>query len=299
VCDAHLARRVANDTRKGFDEFVEAMAHHNQTNPATAVHLTSISWQGYDWDGSGRLTNCVDRVKKTLARNGFDPEKTKQYVIGWNGNWATSEPTPMPGHKRAAYLAANILEQVKSNGGKIDLEEAYIYLWSLGRSTDPSLMSTDPGQGIVSFKPHQGKETICLEAPYAALEMLHAMRGGTRKGAGHFVSTTLQGVTPGRVQAATTRHAGGRFIMMIANNSNESHSMNVAFDRLPFPGGSEVLHSIQRIDARNGSTCRGLEKGTTQRAKLTDSQDQRALRLAALALPQYSITMVTAWPAGR
>ncbi|HET8562683.1 MAG TPA: hypothetical protein VFM35_02300, partial [Candidatus Binatia bacterium] len=299
VCDANLARRIANDTRKGFDEFVEAIALYNRTNTATPVNLTTISWQGYDWDGSGRLTDCVEQVKRTLARNGFDPEKIKQHIIGWNGNWATSDPIPMPAHKRAAYLAANILEQVKPNGGKIDIEEAYIYTWNLGRSPDPVLQGSDPGQGLVSTKPRKGKEGICLEAPYAAMEMLHEMRGGTREGKGHFVRTTLAGVTPGRVQVATTKHARGKFIMMIANNSKETYLMNLAFDRLPFPEESEVYYSVQRIDASNGSTCRGLEKGTTHKAKLTYTKDKRALKLPTLALPQHSITMVTVWPAGK
>lgn len=87
--------------------------------------------------------------------------------------------------------------------------------------------------------------------------------------------------------------------MMIANNSGESHLMNPSFDGLPLSQGEKVYYTVQRIEARNGSACNGLEKGTTHRAKLNETNDKRTLKLPTLGLPQHSITMITMWPVER
>ncbi len=294
VCDAPLARTIASDTRKGFDEFVEAISRYNRANPDMPVHLKSISWQGYDWDNSGRLASCVNKVKSTLKRYGFDGDNIKQYIIGWNGNWTSADPIPMSGNKRAAYIAANILEQVKPNGGKIDIEEAYIFTWNAGHATDPMEAGLDPAQGLVSTKPLKGKAGICLQAPYAVMEMLHAMRGGKREGSGDFVHTKIANSPTERVQAATTRH-GDKFIMMIANNSKDSHLMNTAFEQLPFPKGTKIYYTVQRVNEANGAGCKGLENGTTHEAKILDSKGQKQLKLPTLELSSNSVTMITAW----
>ena len=88
---------------------------------------------------------------------------------------------------------------------------------------------------------------VCLQAPYAAMEMLHAMRGGTREGKGHFVRTHLDGIALGRIQAATAKHAENKFVMMMANNSKESHWMDLTLARLPLTAESEVYYSVNAL----------------------------------------------------
>jgi hypothetical protein len=277
----------------GTEEFVEALATFNAEHPDDSVTLDEIVWQDYDWTQSTMLRDGVAHLRGVLPQYDFATD-TPQVVLGWNkvfNNPPLCETTTR--QQRAAYIAANIIQQL-APGGERGLARAYLWPFDDDGSCPNLALITVPlpeRSGDSSFGgygegfSYPAVTTYCKRPGYAVLQMLHAMLDG------QFIRTIvaeLPNALPPVAMASLSD--SGQIMVIVANNSDIPQDITVTFQNLSVSGNS-VRRIIRRIDDAHSDDCQGMEAG--------EATLQAVLKGAAsldLALPAYSVIQLILEP---
>jgi hypothetical protein len=282
----------------GMEEFLKALAAHNAAQPDDAAALDEVVWQDYEWTPGTRLAEGVAYLREILPQYGY-PADTPQVIVGWNKQF-TAGPIPcdtITSQQRAAYFAANIIEQLNP-GGERGLARAYLWPFDDDRVCVNTALISVPmperreydygGYDPTGGDPYTGGilpaiTEYCLRPAYAAFQMLRAMRDGD----GQFVRTTMSASPHLQAMAASN---GAQVAFMIANNTDAEQPVTIAFTNLPF-GGDSVVGTLQVVDDTHSADCNGLEAGIRSRLPLVEHRAEVSLRMAP-----WSVVLVTLAP---
>lgn len=231
-------------------DWIRALAEYNAA-ASEKVSLDYVAWQDYAWS-SDRISDGADAVSRMLSENGFDPNTPKMLVnSGW-GSWSSDYlNAEVPPHRRASYIAHNIIREFKDPRNRQFALALYYFFhaddnWWPGDFENRDIFRRS---GLVAFDTEGRVE---LTPMYAAFQMANAMATS---------GEIVESFAPVPLEAMAVRDvAHRRIIVTINNHSPQSVSVPVKVWDPPFDG-STVTRVVQFIDEAGSGDGGGLQAG--------------------------------------